>query len=492
MSPDTSTVSFQDGMGGSLDLLRYDHMAVLPDWWKDVRFGGPGLACILYVDAADNRGFEPAVLGGLDSLGFGLDNGAERGWKQLLGNLGNPDNPAGFVPANLGQVGLGYDKYDIRAAEWREGDRPGCRLATDWHPSLGSRQCKQGPTLAMLDYYYKAIIWDSGDLDFSRAAMHDGSGVNGEQSDDAALVGNWLALASSANRESFWGMGDGLVQDLTLSATPSTIGLLNTMGTIWIDNDYATFSGNTTIGAAYRSLDADPGAGDPFHSLHRYGMLNAAENQLDVLDRNPAVAGAERAGRYEQFSDRGYGGAGPYYASVYRRMDPNAGRFFATLLDGYSLGRLRSWNGPGDPTTSSYWLTYNNYAQRAWMGDALGAFNLCARVAPVIAVGEQPGTSALNLVRGAFPNPSFAGAATVQFTLVRPTRVTVRIYNVAGRLVHEATLDGQPGENAYRWNGATESGRRATSGVYFYRLSAPGIEFGNNGQRMVLLRPTER
>jgi hypothetical protein len=28
---------------------------------------------------------------------------------------------------------------------------------------------------------------------------------------------------------------------------------------------------------------------------------------------------------------------------------------------------------------------------------------------------------------------------------------------------------------------------RATAGVYFYRLTAPGIEFQNNSQRMVLL-----
>jgi flagellar hook assembly protein FlgD len=102
-------------------------------------------------------------------------------------------------------------------------------------------------------------------------------------------------------------------------------------------------------------------------------------------------------------------------------------------------------------------------------------------------VGEQPGLSALNFVRGAVPNPSAAGPATVRFSLARAARVTLRFYNVAGRLVHEAVLDGLAGDNAYRWDGATSAGMRAAAGVYFYRLSAPGLEFQNNAQRMVLL-----
>jgi hypothetical protein len=168
-------------------------------------------------------------------------------------------------------------------------------------------------------------------------------------------------------------------------------------------------------------------------------------------------------------------------------LDTGAGRYYATLLDGFTLYDLLSWNGAGDPTTQNVSLTFNNHAQQAWMDDALSAFNLCSRVSPVIAVGEMPGISALNFVRGAVPNPSANGSATVQFTLAQAAKVTIRFYNVAGRQVHEATVEGQPGENAYRWNGATTSGLRATSGVYFYRLSAPGIEFENNHQRMVLL-----
>jgi hypothetical protein len=106
---------------------------------------------------------------------------------------------------------------------------------------------------------------------------------------------------------------------------------------------------------------------------------------------------------------------------------------------------------------------------------------------PVVGVGDVPDL-ALNFVRSAFPNPSVAGAASVRFSLAQPAKVTIRFYNVAGRLVYEATIDGHAGtDNVYRWDGATSSGVKATSGVYFYQLSAPGVQFQNSSQRMVLL-----
>jgi hypothetical protein len=121
------------------------------------------------------------------------------------------------------------------------------------------------------------------------------------------------------------------------------------------------------------------------------------------------------------------------------------------------------------------------------MNDALTTFDVCARVLPIIGVGDVPGL-ALNFVRGAYPNPSVAGAASVRFSLAQPAKVTIRFYDVAGRLVHEATVDGHVGaDNLYRWDGTTASGVKAGAGVYFYRLSAPGLQFQNNSQRMVLL-----
>jgi hypothetical protein len=217
-------------------------------------------------------------------------------------------------------------------------------------------------------------------------------------------------------------------------------------------------------------------------------VFNSCQGVLDIIDRDGGVPGAERAARYEDASDRGNGSAGPFYSSVYRRLDAGAGRFYATLLDGFSFDNLRGWGGPSDAGTATVAnIAANDYGRREWMNDALLAFNQCARVNPIIGVGDVPGL-ALNFVRGAFPNPSVAGAASVRFSLAQPAKVTIRFYNVAGRLVHEAVIDGHVGaDNLYRWDGVTSTGVKAASGVYFYRLTAPGVQFQNNSQRMVLL-----
>jgi hypothetical protein len=482
-SPDTNTVTLQTGMTDYFDQLRYDSIDVLPDMWKSLSYGGSGLACLLYVDAGDRRGGEPAVVGALDSLGYGSDNGADRGWKAVAGS-NDPNNVAGFVPVNLGAMGTAYDKYDIRASESQEGARLGCRIVGGGvDAGVSDRQCKQGPSVAMLDRFYNTIIWDSVDLDGSSGTMHDGLGVGSEQSDDPGIINQWLDLAASGNEKAFWANGDGLTQDLN-GAAGSSATLLGRMGGLFVQDNYFDFTGNQQPVMVFKPQAV---TGDKFHSSRRYGIFNSCQAILDIIDRDGSVADAERAARYEDVSDRGAGSAGPFYSSVYRRLNSGAGRFYATLLDGFSFDNLRGWDGTASGSAIGPQLATNDYGRRAWMQDALDAFNLCARVNPVIGVGDVPGL-ALNFVKGAFPNPSVAGAASVRFSLAQPAKVTIRFYNVAGRLVHEATVEGHVGaDNLYRWDGSTSTGVKASSGVYFYRLSAPGVQFQNNSQRMVLL-----
>jgi hypothetical protein len=55
--------------------------------------------------------------------------------------------------------------------------------------------------------------------------------------------------------------------------------------------------------------------------------------------------------------------------------------------------------------------------------------------------------------------------------------VTLRIYDVAGRVVR-TLVDGQQvvGEKRVTWNGRDDRGSRVATGVYFYRMTAPGYE----------------
>jgi flagellar hook assembly protein FlgD len=55
--------------------------------------------------------------------------------------------------------------------------------------------------------------------------------------------------------------------------------------------------------------------------------------------------------------------------------------------------------------------------------------------------------------------------------------VTLRIYDVSGALVR-TLLDGPQtsGQKSITWQGQDNQSRRVASGVYFYRLQAPGYD----------------
>jgi len=83
------------------------------------------------------------------------------------------------------------------------------------------------------------------------------------------------------------------------------------------------------------------------------------------------------------------------------------------------------------------------------------------------------------------PNP-FNPVTTVSFGLPEPSHVSLRIYDTAGRLVR-VLVEGhrEAGRHETVWDGLDGSGRRAASGVYFYRLKAGAFI---EEKKMVLLR----
>lgn len=84
------------------------------------------------------------------------------------------------------------------------------------------------------------------------------------------------------------------------------------------------------------------------------------------------------------------------------------------------------------------------------------------------------------------PNP-FNPSTVIRYIVpARADRVTLRIYDVEGRVVR-TLVDGPQvyGENRVTWNGRDDTGRRVASGVYFYRIMFSGFEMT---KKMVLLR----
>ncbi|TKJ37650.1 hypothetical protein CEE36_11030 [candidate division TA06 bacterium B3_TA06] len=84
-----------------------------------------------------------------------------------------------------------------------------------------------------------------------------------------------------------------------------------------------------------------------------------------------------------------------------------------------------------------------------------------------------------------FPNP-FGDAATIRYSLPYATHVSLKIYDVAGRLVTKLVdAEVEPGIHELRWTGKDDVNRRCASGVYFVRFTAGDYKAS---KKMVLIK----
>jgi hypothetical protein len=83
------------------------------------------------------------------------------------------------------------------------------------------------------------------------------------------------------------------------------------------------------------------------------------------------------------------------------------------------------------------------------------------------------------------PNP-FQTTTTIAIDVPSAADVRVDVYNVMGQHVR-TLLDRRvgPGRELVRWDGRGESGRPVPSGVYFCRMTGPGVQLT---QKMMKLR----
>lgn len=83
------------------------------------------------------------------------------------------------------------------------------------------------------------------------------------------------------------------------------------------------------------------------------------------------------------------------------------------------------------------------------------------------------------------PNP-FNPGTIIRYEIADKGPVQLRIYNVQGALVKVLEdRHREPGRYEVRWNGEDEGGQQIGSGVYFYRLTAPGFK---QTKKMVMLK----
>jgi hypothetical protein len=99
--------------------------------------------------------------------------------------------------------------------------------------------------------------------------------------------------------------------------------------------------------------------------------------------------------------------------------------------------------------------------------------------------GVGDGRAGVMALYGNAPNP-FRGATDIEFATPGRARVSLAVFDVAGRKVR-TLADGvvEPGNHSVRWDGRSDSGSLAPSGVYYVQMAAPGFE---KTASMILLR----
>ena len=98
-----------------------------------------------------------------------------------------------------------------------------------------------------------------------------------------------------------------------------------------------------------------------------------------------------------------------------------------------------------------------------------------------------PQVTGLDVLEGALPNP-FRTVTTLHYALSRSGPAELAIFDAQGRSVRTLVSGDQPaGRGAATWDGGTNGGGSAPPGLYFARLSAPGLKAAMT-RRVVLTR----
>jgi len=128
-----------------------------------------------------------------------------------------------------------------------------------------------------------------------------------------------------------------------------------------------------------------------------------------------------------------------------------------------------------------YWIDLN-------LQDFLGAWGWDS-VKVTLQTVDVPETSSasvsgFNLGQN-YPNP-FNQKTSLSFEIPYECRVSLKIYNLSGRLVN-TLVDGkmEKGQHTVYWDGTSSEGRPVASGIYFYRLTAADLV---SVKKMILLK----
>ena len=299
---------------------------------------------------------------------------------------------------------------------------------------------------------YTHIIWDSGDLSY--CTISDGTSSS-DKSNDCQMLIDWMD--QSEHKVGLWVMGDAIASDLNASLTARALDLLSTKcGVDLVHYSYFELTGGHAAGGIPSPEVTGLGI---YEGIQYYAFGGCPViNNFDVLEKTGT-------GQYSlglpDFGDQ------QYYIGISNSQLNDAGYPMRTSWIGHSMMYVRDGGiGPMARIMLLDW-TWTFFDEWTWWTDA-------DEVAPARYALMQN-----------HPNP-FNPSTTISFDLPTKTKVSLRVYDVAGRLIRTLT-DGEwdAGRHSIAWDGHNESGSSVASGVYFYRLESKDF---SGTKKMVLLK----
>jgi hypothetical protein len=301
---------------------------------------------------------------------------------------------------------------------------------------------------------YSLLVYDVGQRSAGWPILPDGVDIDGSKINMQSWFQTWNTLSGSPNAEhTLW-----IISANAMEEKPT--------------NPLYTTDMAATFGAADQAQDANP---DVFGVANFNHHTNPSPNPPTVFvgDLFSLNGGCPVIRDYDDIGASGTGvvthryGKGSVGTPGAVVMNANAAGF-STILQTFPWFDIRSAIGQG-PTTADEQL----------MSKVLSMALAPACLEPVDPtdvpedqdqVEKVPSRTALFQNN---PNP-FNPMTTIKFDLARDSHVSLKIYDVAGRLVRSLANEQMAAGFGKQvvWNGLDNSGNRVSSGVYFYRLVA--------------------
>lgn len=466
----------------ALGAFRYDFDGDLPDRWRTeqmtaVDVDGDGVQELLFANNGAANEYDSwyvfSVTGDLPDqfATFVL----EQRWSSRASEDYDPVNrgggsPFGMIPANLD----GGSEMEIAMQSWNNFNFTNARVT--------------GPdtyeTLSEGDVYYQAASQDHVALFGCAAVDMDGNG------DDEVYCPriNGLTVPFGTAILNYEDGEDALsvtADNVVLELLPDFLTIGITAGDIDMDGNMELIGAGPGYSAAafeagdppswIRIVDYDSGdVEDPANYSMR--SIPFPDDMVDTFDR----VVRDSAGTVTEYRENGAAGAA-FTSKLAFLGDPDGDGYSEVAFAMQSVSdSIYVYDEVFNPADSTYTRTVreakpnpNRVFLRVLSGDGIS----------VDIVNERVIVPSDYVLHGNYPNP-FNPSTTFSFTLPIDKQISVRIYDVTGRMVR-TLIDGEwyaAGTHQATWDGNADSGSPVASGTYLYTL-----EYGNFRQSRTML-----